>query len=319
MANCATVSSVEDGTRIARWFLRYYPNLPMREFYRLCHGGQIRVNSSRVHGKEILHAGDTVRIPPTLETYRTGPRRGNGGDNFSLGDLEGLRKTIIHDDADIVIFNKPAGLPVQGGTGIRKSIDKMAAAMYPYDKISLVHRLDRETSGVLVVAKNQMAAQNLSRAFQDKTAHKQYLALLQGPVSPAKGTIDNYLVKGAVVDDPRRIDGGARPQRAITDYEVLGAAGDMTWISFSPRTGRTHQLRLHSAQTLGAPIVGDALYGGDSDVSPAIASLVPQGKLFLLAYKITFTHPRTGRLLTVRAPVPEFMMPVLKLLEFKIP
>ncbi len=319
MAASATVSRAEDGTRLSRWFIRHYPGMPMREFHRLCRGGQIRVNSSRVHGNEILHADDTIRIPPTIDAYRIGPKKSEGGDNYSLADLEELRKCIIHDDADIVVFNKPAGLAVQGGTGIRKSVDKMAAAMYPYDKISLVHRLDRDTSGVLVVAKSQAAAQNLARAFQDKTAHKQYLALLAGRVNPPKGTIDNYLVKGDVVDGPARIDGGPRPQRAITDYDVLSSAGNMTWISFAPRTGRTHQLRLHSAKTLNAPIVGDTLYGDGRGMDAAVASVVPKNRLFLFAYKITFMHPRTGRMVTMRATLPDFMMPVLKLLEFQIP
>ncbi|MDE6478418.1 MAG: RluA family pseudouridine synthase [Alphaproteobacteria bacterium] len=319
MAQSMTVSKTEEGTRLLRWFLRHYPGMPQREFYKLCRGGQIRVNSSRVRGNEVLRAGDTVRIPPTIATYQSAAPKAESGDRFSLADLEELRKCIIHDDDDIVVLNKPAGLAVQGGTGIRKSVDKMVAAMYPYDKISLVHRLDRETSGVLVVAKNQMAAQNLARAFQDKTAHKEYLALLAGRVNPTRGTIDNYLIKGAVVDGPARINGGQRPQRAITDYNVLGAAGDLTWMSFSPKTGRTHQLRIHSAQSLHAPIVGDALYGAPVRLDPALSSLLTTKNLFLFAHKITFQHPTTGRMLTLRATVPEFMVPILKFLEFQIP
>ncbi|MBD5389012.1 RluA family pseudouridine synthase [bacterium] len=320
MAQTMTVSQTEEGTRLLRWFLRHFPSMPQRDFYRLCRGGQIRVNSSRVRGNEVLRAGDLVRIPPTLGNFTTPPPpRATGGNLFSLADLEALRQCIIHDDDDIVVFNKPAGLAVQGGTGIRKSVDKMAAAMYPYAKISLVHRLDRETSGVLVVAKTQMAAQKLARAFQDKTTHKEYLALLAGHVSVPRGTIDNYLIKGAVVDSPARINGGPRPQRAVTDYHVLGAAGNMTWVAFTPQTGRTHQLRLHSALCLHAPIVGDALYGDGRHVDPAVASVVGTRHLFLFAHKITFQHPTTGRLMTMRAVVPEFMMPVLKLLEFPIP
>ncbi len=319
MAQSMTVSKTEEGTRLLRWFLRHYPGMPQREFYKLCRGGQIRVNSSRVRGNEILRAGDTVRIPPTIAAYQTAAPKAEGGDRFSLTDLEELRKCIIHDDDDIVVLNKPAGLAVQGGTGIRKSVDKMVAAMYPYDKISLVHRLDRETSGVLVVAKNQMTAQNLARAFQDKTAHKEYLALLSGHVAPSRGVIDNYLIKGAVVDGPARIDDGQRPQRAITEYNVLGVAGDLTWISYSPKTGRTHQLRIHSARSLNAPIVGDTLYGAPVRMDPALSSLMSTNHLFLFAHKITFQHPRTGRMLTLRATVPEFMTPILKFLEFKIP
>ena len=116
MADFITISKIEDGTRLLRWFLRQFPSMPQREFYKLCRGGQIRVNSKRVKGQEILRTGDAVRVPPTLATYaNTGPNKTESGEHFSLSDLEELRKCIIHDDQDVVVFNKPAGLAVQGG------------------------------------------------------------------------------------------------------------------------------------------------------------------------------------------------------------
>lgn len=322
MAEIITVSSVEEGTRLLRWFARRYPSLPQREFYKLCRGGQIRVNSKRVQGKEILRADDAVRVPPTIAGYmQQSEKKSESGDKFSLADLEALRKTIVHNDKDIVVFNKPAGLAVQGGTGIRKSVDKMAAALFPYDKISLVHRLDKETSGLLVVAKNQRAAQVLANAFQNKTAYKEYLALLNGAVKPNRGEIDNYVIKGQVFDTPARLNDGTgpRPQRAITNYQVLSQAGNVSWVLFSPKTGRTHQLRLHSAFTLNAPIVGDDLYGRTRNVDDALRSMLVTNNLFLFAYKITFQHPTTGRMITLRAELPEFMIPVIKFLEFHVP
>ncbi len=322
MAENILVSRVEDGVRLQRWFLRKYPSMPLREFYKLCRGGQIRVNSSRVRGMEILHSGDAVRVPPTIVGYATRPApKTESGERFSLADLEMLRKCIIHNDADIVVFDKPAGLAVQGGTGIRKSVDKMAAALFPYDKVSLVHRLDKETSGILVVAKNQRAAQHLAAEFQTKTAHKEYLALLNGVVRPTSGVIDNYMTRGQIFDGPGRVDDGygQRPQRAITQYRVLGAAGNLSWVQFSPKTGRTHQLRVHSALALNAPIVGDNLYGREHRLDDALRSMLVSENLFLLAYKITFQHPSTGRMMTFRAGVPEFMRPVMKFLEFKMP
>ena len=323
MADFITVSKVEDGTRLLRWFVRQFPSLPQREFYRLCRGGQIRVNSKRVRGTEILSAGDAVRVPPTLATYANAcAKKTESGEHFSLSDLEELRKCLIHNDDDIVVFNKPAGLAVQGGTGIRKSVDKMAAALFPYDKISLVHRLDRETSGILVVAKNQRASQNLAGQFQNKTAHKEYLALLNGNVKPLHGTIDNFMLKGQVFDSPTRLNNGTgpRPQRAVTEYSVLSnAAGCVSWVRFSPKTGRTHQLRVHSAFSLNAPIVGDSLYGGRHMVDGPLGSVLKTNNLFLFAYKLTFQHPGTGRMLTLRAAVPDFMVPVMKFLEFKLP
>lgn len=322
MAEFIQVSNVEDGTRLLRWFLRHFPSMPQREFYKLCRGGQIRVNSKRVRGQEILRTDDMIRVPPTIMGYAVARKKTESGELFSLTDLENLRKCIIHNDADIVVFNKPAGLAVQGGTGIKKSVDKMAAALFPYDKISLVHRLDKETSGLLVVAKSQRAAQILSEQFQSKIAHKEYLALLNGDVNPRAGTIDNYMLKGQVFDEPTRLNNGAgpRPQRAITEYKVLGsAAGCVSWVWFSPKTGRTHQLRLHSAYSLGAPIVGDSLYAVRSNTGGALSSMLETNNLFLFAYKLTFQHPATGRLITLRAAVPEFMQPVMKLLELKLP
>ena len=322
MAELITVSSVEDGTRLLRWFLRHFPSMPQREFYRLCHGGQIRLNSKRCKGTEILREGDAVRIPPTIREYTVAPKKKDEtGEQFSLSDLEQLRLSIIHNDDDIVVFNKPAGLAVQGGTGIRKSIDKMAAALFPYAKVSLVHRLDMETSGLLVVAKTQHAAQVLSREFQTKNAHKEYLALLNGDIREDRGVIDNYLLKGRVFDSPARENGtGARPHHAITEYRVLArASGMLTWVLFTPHTGRTHQLRMHSAFSLNAPIIGDDLYGRGHDMDIGLRSVLNTNNLFLFAYKITFQHPSTGRMVTFRAPIPEFMKPVMNLLELPLP
>ena len=321
MADSVTVSAVEDGTRLLRWFGRNYPSMPHREFYRLCRGGQIRINSSRCKGTEVLHAGDVVRIPPTVREFAEVPKKTESGEQFSLSDLEKLRHAMIYNDDDIVVFNKPAGLAVQGGSGIRKSIDKMAAALFPYHKISLVHRLDKETSGLLVVAKNQRAAQILSRAFQTKTAKKEYVALLNGDVKENHGVIDNYLLKGRAFDTPERENGtGAHPSHAITEYRVLSrVSGVLTWILFSPKTGRTHQLRLHSALSLGAPIVGDSLYGRNKKMVDGLESMFTTNNLFLFAYRITLQHPSTGRLMTFRAPVPSFMDAVMKLLELELP
>lgn len=320
MTEFLTISDAESGTRLLRWFLRHYPGMLQRDFYKLCRGGQIRINSSRCKGMELLNAGDVIRVPPTLNSYKIVKKTENG-ENFSLSDLEKLRNCIIHDDADIVVFNKPAGLAVQGGTGIKKSIDKMAAALFPYDKISLVHRIDRETSGLLVVAKNQKAAQNLAAQFQNKVAHKEYLALLQGNVSKKSGVIDNYVAKGQVFRDEKSVPENVSVQRAITEYKVLGeTAGVVTWVLFSPKTGRTHQLRLHSAFSLGAPIVGDDLYGERSDkLDSVLGSFLATQKLFLFAYRITFRHPSTGKEMTLCADVPDFMQSVIKFLEFKLP
>lgn len=322
MAELKIVSTVEDGTRLMRWFGRHYPSLSNAEFHKLCRGGQIRLNSSRVRGTEILRSGDAIRVPPTISGYTTeSKKKTESGEKYSLTDLEQLRKCIIHSDDDIVVFDKPAGLAVQGGTGIRKSIDKMAAALFPYSKISLVHRLDRETSGILVVAKSQRAAQTLATEFQSKTARKEYLALLAGNVKNTHGVIDNYMIKGQVFDSPTRMNNGTgqRPQRAITEYEVLANAGCVSWVLFKPKTGRTHQLRVHSAFCLKAPIVGDDLYGRTKKMDATLKAMLATNNLHLLAYRLTFRHPSNGRIMTFCASVPEFMKPVMKFLELQLP
>ena len=323
MAEVKIVSQVEDGTLLLRLFGRHFPSLPNADFHKLCRGGQIRVNSSRVRGTEVLRAGDAIRIPPTISGYVTdNVKKTESGNKFSLTYLEQLRKCIVHSDDDIVVFDNPAGLPVQGGTGIRKSIDKMAAAMFPYAKISLVHRLDKETSGVLVVAKTQRAAQSLSAQFQSKVASKEYLALLNGEVKKSHGVIDNYIIKGQVFDTPTRTNNGTgqRPQRAITEYEVLGvAAGCVSWVLFKPKTGRTHQLRVHSAMCLKAPIVGDDLYGRGRKMDGAINAMLATNNLHLLAYRLTFRHPANNQIVTFKARIPDFMQPITKLLELQLP
>lgn len=320
MAEFITISDAESGTRLLRWFLRHYPGMLQRDFYKLCRGGQIRINSSRCKGIEVLHTGDMVRIPPTLRSYQKSNKT-ETGEKYSLADLEELRKCVIYNDSDMVVFNKPAGLAVQGGTGIKKSVDKMAAALFPYDKISLVHRIDRETSGVLVVAKNQKAAQDLSLQFQNKVAHKEYLALLQGNVTQKSGIIDNYVAKGQVFEDFSKIPETIVAQRAITEYKILGeATGLLTWVLFLPKTGRTHQLRLHSAFSLNAPIIGDDLYGPRKRVTEGVlGSVLNTQKLFLFAYRIILRHPGSGKEITLCAELPNFMQSVVKFFEFKMP
>jgi 23S rRNA pseudouridine955/2504/2580 synthase len=192
--------------------------------------------------------------------------------------------------------------------------------MFPYDKISLVHRLDKETSGVLIVAKNQRSAQILSKEFQDKTAQKEYLALLMGNVSPRSGVIDNFMTKGHILEEGENVLPGVKAYRAITEYKVISEiAGTLSWVSFSPKTGRTHQLRIHSAFSLGAPIIGDTLYNKEQRLDDTLNSLLATKNLFLFAYKLSFRHPGSGKIMTIRAELPNFMLPVIKFLEFKIP
>ena len=304
------VSATEDGIRLHRYFGRHYPNANMMLVRRLCRSGEIRINSKRCGEGDILKAGDLVRVPPIVQTSESNPCHSREGGNriptpdfgFSMTDLEKLRNCIIHNDDDIVAFNKPAGLAAQGGNGVKKSIDKMAAAMFPNDTVLLVHRLDRETSGVMIVAKTQVAAQKLSREFQTKEISKEYIAVLAGGVKGQKGEIDMV------------VDG----KKAVTDYEVLGGLKNtLTFVRFRPLTGRKHQLRVHAANGLGSPIVGDDLYGGRA-FDGKLKTILSPGHLYLFASKITFRHPANGKLLTIAAVMPEWMKQVAELCEIDI-
>lgn len=306
------ISDSQSGMRLSRWFLYTFPKLTIRDFYKFCRTGEIRLNSKRCKGKELLNKGDMIRIPPFIDDGNI--QKNNSGDDFNLSDLENLRKCIIYDDDDIVVFNKPAGIPVQGGSGIKKSIDKMAIKLYPYNKVSLVHRLDKETSGILIVAKNQNASVFLSKEFQNKNIKKNYLAVLDGNIFNKSGIIDNYIEKKDIFDKENK---NHKSQRAITKYKLLSEIPNLlSVVLFSPLTGRTHQLRIHSALSLNAPIIGDNIYGKKN---PKLKGLIKSNKLFLCAYKITFRHPSLKKFITLKAHLPSFFQELNKFIEIKMP
>lgn len=295
------VSATEDGVRLSRWILRHYSNTNMILIRRLCRSGEIRINSKRCEPASILAAGDLIRIPPAVMNQKVASASAPFA-GFQMSDLERLRNCIIHDDDDVVVFDKPAGMAVQGGGGIKKSMDKMVAALFPNDTILPVHRLDKETSGAIIFAKNQIAAQKLSAAFQAKEVKKVYIAVLAGGVRPKKG----------IIDFP--IDG----KNAITGYNVLGELKNtLSFVRFSPETGRKHQLRIHSAHALGSPIVGDDLYGS-RHADDKLKAIMSNNHLHLFASRITFRHPRTGKNLTINAAMPKWMKSVADLCEIEL-
>ncbi|MDR0449049.1 MAG: RluA family pseudouridine synthase [Rickettsiales bacterium] len=293
------VPATMDGVKLDRFLFRHFPALPRAVFHRVCRTGELRVDSKRMKGTERIASGSVVRLPPSMKEFEKPAieiEKTNDGAKFSMSDLEALRKTIIYNDKDMVVFNKPAGLAAQGGTGISKSMDKMAGALFPATGAFPVHRLDKETSGVIVFAKSLSAARCLSEQLQDKTAAKEYLAVLAGDVKKKKGIIETMIAK----------KGDEDLKEAATEFEVVGnIPGKMTLVRFRPKTGRTHQLRIHAARELKAAIFGDAVYGFKGD-----AEKYQFGKikgLHLLAKKLSVKHPSTGALMEFSAPVPDFM------------
>jgi 23S rRNA pseudouridine955/2504/2580 synthase len=292
MAIPKTVASTEDGIRLRKFLARHYPGVGMMDIRKLCRTGELRINSKRCKEADVLRAEDEIRIPPSLgraTKVASPPKK----PEFTLTELERLRQLIIHNDDDIVVFNKPAGLAVQGGGGIKRSLDKMAAALFPNDNALLVHRLDMDTSGVIVVAKNQTSAQKLAAAFQTHEVSKLYMAVLAGDVAPKKGDIETPI----------------NEKFARTKYEVVAnMKGLLTLIRYSPETGRKHQLRIHSAVGLGAPIIGDDTYGG-RELDGRAVNLIDIKHMYLFAAKITF------RLLSTSAEAPVWFKKAAKVIK----
>ncbi len=317
-----TVDDDGDGQRLDRWLRRIAPSVSQGQIERMCRKGEIRVAGGRVKASTRLEGGQDVRLPPLREEVP--PRRvPDVAPTVSQADAAMIRAAVIYRDEDIIALNKPPGLAVQGGSGQTRHIDGLAEALrFDRDeKPRLVHRLDRDTSGVLLLARSGKAASWLTRAFQDRSARKIYWAAVAGVPSPRAGTIRFGLVKAAghgpqgegekmICIPPDRIKSTEGAKRATTDYMVLErAAQRAAWVALSPITGRTHQLRAHMAE-IGHPVVGDGKYGTNAQENTGTGWGAQLGgavsrKLHLHARSLTLTHPATGAVLRFTAPLPE--------------
>ncbi len=288
----------EDGSRLDRWFKRRWPHLNHVQIQKLTRSGQIRVDGGRVKPETRLTAGAQVRVPPLPHAPDADERRGGG---LSPRDAAFARSLVLYEDDEVLALNKPSGLAVQGGTKTIRHIDRLLSAWGEgVDRPKLVHRLDRDTSGVLLLGKTPAAAARLSGAFAKRRAQKTYWAIVAGAPRPPEGVIELHLVKRGVGDrelvvpaDPK--DPNADP--AETEYVTVSrAAHRATWMALRPHTGRTHQLRAHM-QAIGHPILGDPKYGDE-----ASAALSEGLKLQLHARRVTLPHPGGGALV-VEAPL----------------
>ncbi len=290
------VAEDDSGIRLDRWFRRHFPGLGHARLEKLLRTGQVRVNGGRVRASVRIEAGQTIRVPPSADG------EGRKLERASREDAVWMRSLVIHSDRHLIVLNKPQGVAVQGGRKVARHLDGLLGALAePGDgpPPRLVHRLDRDTSGVLVVARRASAASALAEAFRGRHAEKVYWALAAGVPEPRTGVVDSPLLKKAGQDGNERVvvDREAGRQ-AVTEYEVADAADRrVSWLVLKPRTGRTHQLRVHCA-ALGAPVVGDRKYG----VEPPSAE-VP-GLLHLHARSIALPHPGGG-VLRVAAPLPD--------------
>jgi 23S rRNA pseudouridine955/2504/2580 synthase len=297
-----TVTDDEAGIRLDRWFRRHYSDLSHGRLEKLLRTGQVRVDGSRSKASNRLEAGQIVRVPPlplpVAGAVKQAPRPP------SSRSTDELRKLVIHRDDDVLVINKPPGLAVQGGTGLKQHLDGMLGGLRfdLKERPRLVHRLDRDTSGVLVLGRNAFSAAKLAAAFRDRTAQKTYWALVVGVPRPRKGQIASKIVKKANKSD-RAGDMKMAGKPGLTEYEVLESAGnEIAWLSLKPHTGRTHQLRVHCVE-LGVPILGDGKYGGRSAFLEGLPSAK---KLHLHARSLEIPHPRGG-ILRLEAPLPPSM------------
>ncbi len=307
-----TVTADEAGMRVDRWFRSHFPGLRHSALEKLLRKGQIRVAGGRVKANRRLEPGEEVRIPPLPdEAAETKP-----APRANPEDAKAIRKLIIYEDDAIIALNKPFGLAVQGGAGTVRHLDGMLAALAKGgERPRLVHRLDKDTGGLMLVAKTRQAAQRLADMFKGRDIEKTYWALTAGSPRPREGTIDMPIAKRMTRigdGDQERVApaDGEDAKKAISHYQTLDDAGRVAFVAMQPVTGRTHQLRVHAA-AIGCPIVGDGKYGGGA---ARIEGVSP--KLHLFCRSLTFRHPKTSRMMTLAAPLSGHMFETWKFFSF---
>ena len=328
-----TVTPDEGGQRLDRWFRAHFPHVSQVRIEKMCRKGEIRVDGGRVKGATRIEAGQAIRVPPLPEPEAR-PERPVPA--LSETDAEMIQRAVLWKDDHIIAINKPPGLPSQGGSGQgARHVDALAEALKfgRSEKPSLVHRLDKDTSGVLLLARSTRIARKLSEAFRARETRKIYWAAVAGVPQPRMGTIRFGLVKAPgrgrggegekmLCVHPSDVDKTPDAKRATTDYSVLASLGTrVSWVALVPVTGRTHQLRAHMAE-IGHPIVGDGKYGGSGQENLGEGWGAQLGgeisrKLHLHARSISFAHPITGKQVTVTAPLPEHMTRTWKTLEWR--
>jgi 23S rRNA pseudouridine955/2504/2580 synthase len=306
-----TVTAAESEMRLDRWFRAHFPEVGYSYLQKLLRSGQVRVDSKRAEANARLLEGQEVRVPAIIRQPKAAKPGLKPPPGVSKGDRDFIEKMILFEDDEVLVLNKPAGIAVQGGTGTKRHIDGILAGMadrFGGERPRLVHRLDRDTSGVLLVAKTRNAAAKLGRTFQTRSAAKTYWALVKGVPSPLQGKVEAALVKAAGPDGDRvrKAEPGEQKEamHATTHYSVIDRVGrKAAWVSLKPVTGRQHQLRAHMS-IIGHPIVGDPKYEGGLDL-PAENM---DAKLHLHARRLIIPHPAGRGKIDVSAPLPPHML-----------
>lgn len=305
----------EDGMRIDKWFALHYPQVPFGRLQKLLRTGQVRVDKARAKTSTRLNAGQIVRVPPVDdEGVAPAPRK----PRYNADDAKFLRDLILYEDDDVYVFNKPHGLAVQGGSGTKRHIDGMLQSL-PNNKGEaprLVHRLDRDTSGCLLVAKTRAVASHLGGVFRSRSARKIYWAVTVGVPNPPQGRISCFIAKQSTRDGEQMVvvENGDGAQHSVSHYSVTDNAGrNFAWVTLKPVTGRTHQLRVHMME-LGTPILDDPRYFNLENWNWERPDSLGEG-LHLHARRLSLPL-RNGKKLDVTAPLPDHMQRTFDVLGF---
>lgn len=310
------VTENEDGMRLDRWFKVKFPELAYGRLQKLLRTGQVRVDGARSKANTQIFTGQTIRVPPLMQAVVSSEEGKIKPKPLSKADKTFVHSLVIHKDDDILVIKKPAGLAVQGGSKTTRHLDGLLDGL-SFDleeRPRLVHRLDKDTSGVMLLARHRKAASALGHSFKNHTTRKVYWALVVGVPRYEAGEINVPLIKKGHSGQERvrlaeRSDTEAMTAR--TYYQIVDAAGQkMAWLAMMPVTGRTHQLRVH-AVALGHPIVGDGKYGG---VNAHPGGEIP-AQLHLHAHSISFVHPQ-GQQFHISAELPDHMLRTWRLLNF---
>ncbi len=311
------VSTDEAGMRLDRWFKLHFPQVTFAYLNKLTRTGQVRVGAARVKTSTRLAAEQEIRVPPLAFDKRPADTLKADVKPLSKEERRLFDSMIVYQDKDLYVLNKPSGFAVQGGSKTHQHLDGllMGLAVELGERPLLVHRLDRDTSGVIVVAKRRAIASALGKLFATRAVKKIYWAAVKGVPKPSQGRIDVALIKAKGPDGDRVRPSGEGEeedeQRAVTNYSVIDKASSIiAWVSLKPVTGRQHQLRAHLAH-IGTPIMGDEKYGGNSEMPEGVSK-----RLHLHARRVVFPHPRGGTV-DVSAPLPQHMLDTWAMFGFE--
>lgn len=303
-----TIDEGADQQRIDNYLIKTCKGVPKSRLYRALRGGEVRVNKGRVGAEYRLKVGDVVRVPPLRQSERA-PKIDITQASRRLQDLE---QDIIHEDQDLLVLNKPSGIAVHGGSGVLLGIIETLRLLRPHSRmLELVHRLDRDTSGCLLVCKKPSINKKIQEQFKAKSIRKTYLMIVHGVCDFERRTVDLPLLRDVLSSGERLVKVNRLGKESKTEFRVLKRYKDATLLEARPLTGRTHQLRVH-AQSLGYPIVGDSKYG-DRERDKALKGALKQ-RLYLHAASLSFKDPRTEEMVTFCATLePNFAKQLLSL------